>query len=384
MGPKKRYNNKEEKVKRWSQRVIKRQRRKEKVKKVQFTKMQRSKKNYIHKKELSKEDVVKNLENCRFVNNEISMITTNSIPVEKKTSLIKRLTSGIFFPVTFLLNFSMAKVNRATELIKKPFKAATNKYEELENRMINLEAEVASLKESYSNVLTVGNRQAQNVPAPPPAPPMMMAPPPPPPPPPPPLMKALPTKIIVPRSVKKLENPAKKEKTSNPQITQELLSTVTLRKVSTVLMESEKENKPSQGGALVTLSQLKNVKLKRTTAKKVTPSRCGQTLSVSKRTNLGRKSSDRKKTPDNLFKNRLRRSNIVRSPGGTPLVKNNYEMSLGDGLTPLLSNALKNKFKNAKPLLTPESEENLTSPTSQLNFNSPQLNLSPAVYPSAV
>ena len=51
------------------------------------------------------------------------------------------------------------------------------------------------------------------------------------------------------------------------------------------------------------------------------------------------------RTPENPYKSRLRRSKIFRSPGGTPLVKNNFnEISVGEGLTPLLCNALKKKF----------------------------------------
>ena len=48
------------------------------------------------------------------------------------------------------------------------------------------------------------------------------------------------------------------------------------------------------------------------------------------------------------WKRNLRKVNVLRSPGGTPLVKRNIES--GEGLTPMLTSALKKKFK-VSPLL---------------------------------
>jgi len=135
---------------------------------------------------------------------------------------------------------------------------------------------------------------------------------------------------------------------------------------------------------MISLSQLKKVKLKRTTVspKRLTPRRRdGQGSSATKHSG-GRRSHEKKRTPENPFKSRLRKRNVIRSPGGTPLVKNNYEMSMGDGLTPLLSNALKKKFHNAKPALTPEHELSKEgSPSVSFPFeSSPQIFVSsPAV-----
>jgi len=48
---------------------------------------------------------------------------------------------------------------------------------------------------------------------------------------------------------------------------------------------------------------------------------------------------------------KLRKTNIVRSPGGTPLVRRNPEDSTGDGLTPALAHALRKKFQVLRALL---------------------------------
>ena len=50
------------------------------------------------------------------------------------------------------------------------------------------------------------------------------------------------------------------------------------------------------------------------------------------------------RTPENVFKSKLRKCPVMRSPHGTPLVNNELNLSSGVGLTPLLSNALKKKF----------------------------------------
>lgn len=51
------------------------------------------------------------------------------------------------------------------------------------------------------------------------------------------------------------------------------------------------------------------------------------------------------RTPENVFRRHLRKCNISRSPGGTPLTRTkDFSVSMGEGLTPMLSNALKKKF----------------------------------------
>ncbi|XP_018667267.2 proline-rich protein 11-like [Ciona intestinalis] len=41
----------------------------------------------------------------------------------------------------------------------------------------------------------------------------------------------------------------------------------------------------------------------------------------------------------------LKKTNIIRSPGGTPLVKRDENQSTGTGLTPAFTRALKKKFE---------------------------------------
>ena len=75
------------------------------------------------------------------------------------------------------------------------------------------------------------------------------------------------------------------------------MKTVILRKVTdnpSIVDEANKENiKPvGAGGSLVTLSQLKNVKLRKAASKKTPP---GRNLSASKRRNLRKSSGGVKK-----------------------------------------------------------------------------------------
>eukprot|EP00112_Aurelia_sp_Birch-Aquarium-sp1_P000240 Seg1019.15 transcript_id=Seg1019.15/GoldUCD/mRNA.D3Y31 product="Proline-rich protein 11" protein_id=Seg1019.15/GoldUCD/D3Y31 len=152
-----------------------------------------------------------------------------------------------------------------------------------------------------------------------------------------------------------------KKSQSGLQITNDQLLKVKLRRVS---FKAEHAKKTSgKGVQLVTLDDLKGVRLRKTPSKTAGKNGLSSKSSTPLRDmtnftsgNTLKKSADRR-TPISGYNLRrtLRKVNVIRSPGGTPLVKS--KMETGVGITPLLTAALKRKFQNAnQPSLenTPE------------------------------
>ncbi|XP_065664043.1 proline-rich protein 11 isoform X3 [Hydra vulgaris] len=132
--------------------------------------------------------------------------------------------------------------------------------------------------------------------------------------------------------------------------TDELLKDIKLRKVLQTNVEhtvDEEKKVP-----LVSVQDIKNVKLKKTVCKRTQhrtpPFNMASTLFALRARNINiKKSSGNKKSPGDVIRRHLRKVPVKRSPGGTPMVLRDFSKSTGEGLTPMLSNALKDKFKNA-------------------------------------
>nr|CAB3265198.1 proline-rich protein 11-like [Phallusia mammillata] len=92
--------------------------------------------------------------------------------------------------------------------------------------------------------------------------------------------------------------------------------------------ETSSEAKSSSKLQLVTLKDLQNVKLKRRTTEP----------DVKKKSFQSPKATTKVKS--------LRKTNIVRSPGGTPMVPRSQEQTTGEGLTPAFTKALRRKFQS--------------------------------------
>lgn len=253
--------------------------------------------------------------------------------------------------------------------VLKPSQSRKRKYEELEERICELEKEVQQIKKKKCfHEQTTKINQAPvctslyiaPLQMPPPLPP-------PPPPPPPPAVKSCFT-----RTIKKKNVPDRQKEKVNHQITDELLKTVTLKKVTKTLEAYESSNKENVhlNAPLVSLSDIRNIKLKKSIVQNRTPT----SKSALKPRNTGsiqKSSSGKKRTPENVFRRHLRKCNISRSPGGTPLTRTkDFSVSMGEGLTPMLSNALKKKFNNAIPeKITPNSCTDTSTPALQFEIS---------------
>ncbi|XP_065831303.1 proline-rich protein 11-like [Oscarella lobularis] len=203
-----------------------------------------------------------------------------------------------------------------------------------------LERELSSTREKLCQVQSELNdlksREAHSVdfsstaPPPPPSAPPTPLPPPPPPPPPPPIRSPTNFKIRIVKGANKGKLLSMENK---PRITLEDIQNVKLRSSHPMRTRS----KTSSGQPLVTLTDLKGVTLRRVTR----PSPRKTRKSASPEAFQLRKS--------------LRKVNVCRSPGGTPQIS--FKESSGDGLTPMMTKALKRKFKNARsPSLSPHPE----------------------------
>ncbi|KAL0994499.1 hypothetical protein UPYG_G00123060 [Umbra pygmaea] len=123
------------------------------------------------------------------------------------------------------------------------------------------------------------------------------------------------------------------------------LQTVKLRKVLSNSVKS-KRTPEKRGTPLITVADLQNVRLKR--------SHTERPLKTLKRVSVGRTPT---KSPMNL-RTQLKRVQINRSPGGTPLFdKENVET--GTGLTPMMTQALRRKFQVALPRIPSPKAKNL-------------------------
>nr|XP_032823437.1 proline-rich protein 11 [Petromyzon marinus] len=212
-------------------------------------------------------------------------------------------------------------------------------------RLTSLEAELQALK----RITRDGTHQACEglcpkcagvcVPCPPPVcavPPLVssslppQAPPPPPPPPPLPPPPTAQPRLVLKRKAA-VQRPTQRDCTA--VVTVKDLLRVKLRKTSTEA-EDEKRDASEWKKALVTVRDLQAVSLRRTVSES-----CAQTM-LSPR---GCRQTPNK-TPYNL-RGLLKRVDIIRSPGGTPMYdKENRET--GTGLTPIMTQALRKKFKS--------------------------------------
>ncbi|XP_071481924.1 proline-rich protein 11-like [Diadema antillarum] len=193
-------------------------------------------------------------------------------------------------------------------------------------------------------------------PPPPPAMPPLMAPPPPPPPPPP-LVKA-PASQDWRKNLPKKKDGAKKQSKENsrPVVTLDDIKGVKLKKVTS---KQERQVKPQDKGRgpLVSLSDLQNIQLRRSSRRLSDPKEPELTM----RARLGLEALE--------FRTSLKKIGLPRSPGGTPYRSKPVES--GVGLTPIMARALKRKFRSFS------SPSGRTSPRS--NGSSPEISISPGL-----
>lgn len=213
------------------------------------------------------------------------------------------------------------------------------------------------------------------------------APPPPPPPPPPVLAPPPPPLAFLKKNQKGKELSAKKSKNTcmppRTLVTLEDLKKVKLRKVNRT---NDKENVQADFKTETTncgsgKSPAKEV-LKILGQRKDFP-QCVVSLKEIKRVTLKRTRSGNEmdaiklRSPEEMvvMRRNLRKVNIVRSPGGTPLISERNNDS-GTGLTPMMTNALRRKFQQAHPY-SPDSPKGVTrrrqsfSPLADLSRNTP-------------
>ncbi|XP_029546798.1 proline-rich protein 11 isoform X2 [Salmo trutta] len=141
--------------------------------------------------------------------------------------------------------------------------------------------------------------------------------------------------------------PKKRVASNTQQEKQDILVAVTLRdlqavKLRKVIVSSVKSKRTPEKMhvPLVTVADLQNVHLKR--------SHCQLPPKLLKRLSFGRTPT---KSPMNL-RTQLKRVQINRSPGGTPLF-DKENMETGTGLTPIITQALRRKFQVGHTGLTP-------------------------------
>ncbi|KAJ7996975.1 hypothetical protein DPEC_G00224100 [Dallia pectoralis] len=163
---------------------------------------------------------------------------------------------------------------------------------------------------------------ASALPSPPPPPPL--------PPPPPPCATSLQPYI-----------PKKRVASSHKQEKQDVLVAVTLMDLQTVKLRkvnrvTSKRSPEKMRTPLVTVADLQNVRLRRP--------HCKVPAKSFKRLNVGRTPV---KSPISL-RTQLKRVQINRSPGGTPLF-DKENMETGTGFTPIMTQALRHKFQIALP-----------------------------------
>ncbi|XP_041719817.1 proline-rich protein 11 [Coregonus clupeaformis] len=161
------------------------------------------------------------------------------------------------------------------------------------------------------------------------------APPPPPPPPPPPSTTFLQPYVPKKRVASNTQQSSKEKQDILVAVTLRDLQAVKLRKV--IVRSVKSKRTPEKIHApLVTVADLQNVRLKR--------SHCELPPKLPKRLSFGRTPT---KSPMNL-RTQLKRVQINRSPGGTPLF-DKENMDTGTGLTPIMTQALRLKFQSALP-----------------------------------
>ncbi|PFX18141.1 Proline-rich protein 11 [Stylophora pistillata] len=164
---------------------------------------------------------------------------------------------------------------------------------------------------------------------------------------------------------------------------------------------TSQENKSTVSRTLVTLEDLKKVKLKKVKqadekdkentepeSKKIgfklnksdkqNDKHCLVTLRDLKSVRLKKNKEDdslekiRLRTPEEMvvMRRSLRKVNISRSPGGTPVVSDKA-LEHGTGLTPMMTRALRKKFQHAHPYSSPDSPSKRQS-LSPMTIRSPK------------
>uniref|UniRef100_A0A8D0HIY8 Proline rich 11 n=1 Tax=Sphenodon punctatus TaxID=8508 RepID=A0A8D0HIY8_SPHPU len=173
---------------------------------------------------------------------------------------------------------------------------------------------------------------------------LQLAPPPPPPPPPPPLPPLPPPQapLLLKRAsgIKPLQ--AAPLKSDVPmQITLKDLLNVKLKKTqSHTGTDKVKTKDASRPRALITISDLQSINLRTKAA--LPPTRVTNVLITPSKNHLD-------------LRKHLKRVNIQRSPGGTPLT-NKENMETGTGLTPIMTQALRRKFQARLLILSARSQ----------------------------
>lgn len=195
-------------------------------------------------------------------------------------------------------------------------------------------------------------------------------PPPPPPPPPPPVLPPPPLPLaFLKNDQARLKGKGPKETKKMPQrtlVTLDDLKKVKLRKVNKENLQPDCETEAREHAQQCD-GQLKETSLKRPCGQKKELPQCVINLKEIKKVTLKRTKiaeneveKIRLRTPEEMLvmRRNLRKVNITRSPGGTPLVsERNYEN--GTGLTPMMTKALRKKFQQAHPKYSPESPKAL-------------------------
>ncbi|NWH37799.1 PRR11 protein, partial [Chloropsis hardwickii] len=175
-----------------------------------------------------------------------------------------------------------------------------------------------------------------SIPPPPPPPPL---PPPPPPPPPPPLPppNLPPAPLLLQRgTASKLAPPVKKD--GPVHITLKDLLNVKLKKTNSSLRMDKEQSPVKPRRALITVTDLQSVNLR--PKSKASP-HATKSLITSPKNQID-------------LRKHLKKVNIQRSPGGTPLSsKENTEC--GSGLTPIMTQALRRKFQASHSMAHPKS-----------------------------
>ncbi|NXC77021.1 PRR11 protein, partial [Anhinga anhinga] len=177
--------------------------------------------------------------------------------------------------------------------------------------------------------------QLQPVSAPPPPPPPPLPPPPPPLPPP----KLPPAPLLFKRGNGSKALLAPSLKNDGPmQITLKDLLNVKLKKTNSNLRTDEAESPVKTRRALITVSDLQSISLR---PKSKPSAHVTNSLITPPKSQLD-------------LRKHLKKVNIQRSPGGTPLHrKENTEC--GSGLTPIMTQALRRKFQASHPMAHPKS-----------------------------
>ncbi|XP_058710372.1 proline-rich protein 11 [Poecile atricapillus] len=231
----------------------------------------------------------------------------------------------------------LRELNMLREKLEKLESEFSKLQEELQmNRVAALSSESSLCQRCHKPVLAapVGTQMDPppslsvpvSIPPPPPLPP-----PPPPPPPPLPPPKLPPAPLLLQRSTaSKLAPPVKKD--GPVHITLKDLLNVKLKKTNSNLRMDKEQSPVKPRRALITVTDLQSVSLK----PKSKPSPHATKSSIT--------------SPQNQIdlRKHLKKVDILRSPGGTPL-NNKENTECGSGLTPIMTRALRRKFQMAHP-----------------------------------